>query len=197
MTTIVVGGHSRNVGKTSVAVGLIRAFNKYPWTAIKITSHWHGGTSASSGGERKDVCDIYEEVNCDGTSDTSRYLAAGASRALWVRLLDGTSKESFQPLLPILQSCPFAMIESNRIVNVIQPDLFIMVLRYDVGEFKDSARRILKKAHAAVVVHSNSAHPLWEGMALESLPAIPLFTTADPQVLPRELLDFVRLRLPI
>ena len=35
---VAVGGHSRNVGKTSVAAGLIYAFRKYSWTAIKISS---------------------------------------------------------------------------------------------------------------------------------------------------------------
>jgi hypothetical protein len=196
MTTIVVGGHSRNVGKTSVAAGLIRAFNKYPWTAIKITSHWHGSTPASSGRERENICDIYEEVDREGTSDTSRYLAAGACRALWVRIKDDPSGASLQPLLPILQSCPFAIIESNRIVNVIRPDLFIMVLRYDIGEFKDSALRALKQANAAVVVNSNLTQPLWKGVEPEALSNIPLFATADPRMLPQGFLDFVQSRLP-
>jgi hypothetical protein len=196
MTTIVVGGHSRNVGKTSVTAGLIRAFNKYPWTAIKITSHWHGSTPVSSGKERENNCDIYEEVDREGASDTSRYLAAGASRALWVRIKDDPSDASLQQLLPILQSCPFAMIESNRILNVIQPDLFLMVLNYDVAEFKASARRALKQAHAAIVVNSNPTQPLWKGVEPEVLSNIPLFPTADLQMLPRELLDFVRSRLP-
>jgi hypothetical protein len=196
MTTIVVGGHSRNVGKTSVTAGLIRAFNKYPWTAIKITSHWHASILAFSGGERENTCDIYEEVCREGTSDTSRYLAAGASRALWVRIKDDPLNASLQPLLPILQSCPFVIIESNRIVDVIRPDLFIMVLRYDIGEFKDSARRALKQAHAAVVVNSNLTQPLWKGVGPEILSNIPLFATPDPQMLPQGFLDFVQSHLP-
>jgi hypothetical protein len=196
MTTIVVGGHSRNVGKTSVTAGLIRAFSKYPWTAIKITSHRHGSPPAPSGGERENICDIYEEVDREGASDTSRYLAAGASRALWVRIKDDPSDASLKQLLSVLQSCPFAMIESNRILNVIQPDLFLMVLNYDIAEFKASARRALKQAHAAIVVNSNPTQPLWEGVGPEVLSDIPLFSTADLQMLPREFLDFVQSRLP-
>ena len=41
MAVIVVGGHSRNVGKTSVVAGLISAFSRYSWTAVKISWHRH------------------------------------------------------------------------------------------------------------------------------------------------------------
>ena len=74
-----------------------------------------------------------------GSSDTSRFLAAGACRSLWVRIEEDHS-DAAQQLLPILQSCPFVMIESNRILSVMRPDLYLMVLRYDTGDFKDSAR---------------------------------------------------------
>jgi hypothetical protein len=53
---IVVGGHSRNIGKTSVICGIIRALPAWNWTAIKITPHAHS---------------VRED----------RFLAAGAARA--------------------------------------------------------------------------------------------------------------------
>lgn len=37
-----VGGHSRNIGKTSVVEGLIRRFRQKKWTALKITQYGHG-----------------------------------------------------------------------------------------------------------------------------------------------------------
>jgi hypothetical protein len=196
MTTVVVGGHSRNVGKTSVAAGLIHAFSKYPWTAIKITSHQHWSIPLSDSNDKDKICDIYEEVDRDGTSDTSRFLAAGASRALWVRIKNDFTNASVQPLLPILQSNPFVMIESNRILRLLQPDLFIMVLRYDIEDFKESARSALKLADAVVVVNSNLAMPQWKGISPELLSEIPQFATADPQIVPPELVNFVRSRLP-
>src|SRR5580692_4494300 len=57
---MVVGGHSRNVGKTSVICGIIRALPTWNWTAIKITPHEHN--------QRED-----------------RFLAAGAARAFLVQ----------------------------------------------------------------------------------------------------------------
>jgi len=37
MAIVVVGGHSRSVGKTSVVAGLIAALREFNWTALKIT----------------------------------------------------------------------------------------------------------------------------------------------------------------
>jgi len=42
MALIVIGGHSRSVGKTSVVAGLISALSEYNWTALKITQYGHG-----------------------------------------------------------------------------------------------------------------------------------------------------------
>jgi molybdopterin-guanine dinucleotide biosynthesis protein len=38
---VVVGGHSRNLGKTSLVAGLIRKFRERNWTALKITQYGH------------------------------------------------------------------------------------------------------------------------------------------------------------
>ncbi|HYE26327.1 MAG TPA: hypothetical protein VEG32_14135, partial [Clostridia bacterium] len=46
MAVIVVGGHSRNVGKTSIVAGLIAATPEVRWTAMKITQYGHGICSA-------------------------------------------------------------------------------------------------------------------------------------------------------
>src|SRR5580698_2068550 len=42
MAIVVIGGHSRSVGKTSVVAGLIAALPAYHWTALKITQYGHG-----------------------------------------------------------------------------------------------------------------------------------------------------------
>ena len=47
MALIVIGGHSRSVGKTSVVAGLIAALRELEWTAVKITQYGHGVCSAN------------------------------------------------------------------------------------------------------------------------------------------------------
>ena len=42
MAVVVVGGHSRSVGKTSVVASLIARLPERNWTACKITQFGHG-----------------------------------------------------------------------------------------------------------------------------------------------------------
>ncbi len=93
MALVVVGGHSRSVGKTSVVAGLIAALRHFNWTAVKITQYGHGICSANG-----EACDcatadhswaISEERDRSGESDTSRFLVAGAVQSLWVRTEQG------------------------------------------------------------------------------------------------------------
>ena len=194
MPTVVVGGHSRNVGKTAVTAALIRAFREYPWTAIKISSHQHGNIQAFAHDRGLSAWHVYEETNRDGASDTSRFLAAGAARSYWMRMKGNDPDDSLREILPFLRSSPFVIIESNRILSLIQPDVCIMVLRFDIREFKESARHALSRAHAAVVVNPYSVQPQWEGVS-NALSGIPQFAMRDPQTIPAELIEFVRLKL--
>jgi hypothetical protein len=189
MAVITVGGHSRKVGKSSVVAGVINAFSNYPWTAIKISSHWHGDSSAAG------PFDIYEERDRAGNSDTCRFLAAGASRALWVRVKENSFESAMPKLLPIIQSSPFAIVESNRILKYLQPDLSVFVLRYDVRDFKDSARDILSMAHAIIAVNYGKLPQSWKGIRAEVLERIPLFKSENPKILPAAFVNFIRSRL--
>jgi hypothetical protein len=184
MATIVVGGHSRKVGKTSVAAGIIAAFPACRWTAVKITSHQHGEALSSA---------IYEETDRAGRSDTSRFLAAGATRALWVRAGED-DPEPIRQLLPTIQSDPFVILESNRILQFIRPDLYILVLRYDVEEFKDSARITLCQADAIVAVNYSPTPLSW---SLEMPANIPVFPTTNLEIISNDLIDFINSKLQI
>jgi len=49
MKAVVVGGHTRNIGKTSVMAGLIRELQSLAWTAVKITQYGRGTFSRDEG----------------------------------------------------------------------------------------------------------------------------------------------------
>ncbi|MGD0099236.1 MAG: hypothetical protein ABSC60_02700 [Acidobacteriota bacterium] len=189
MTTLVVGGHSRKVGKTSITAGLIKAFPEYSWTAAKISSHWHMDSPTG------EICVIHEERNREGESDSSRYLAAGAARSFWIRVKEERTEDAVQQFLPILKSSPFLIIESNCVLQYIQPDLFIVVLRNDVEDFKNSARETLGRANAVVLVNRHSSPPTWKSFVEEKTSGILLFTTPDPALLPPGLIDLVRSKI--
>jgi hypothetical protein len=194
MIRVVVGGHARKVGKTLVAAGLIAAFKQFPWTAVKITSHQHANADASDAAASGAFA-IHEETDRMGHSDTSRFLAAGAARALWVRTREDGYDAAVQQLLPALQSDPFVIFESNRILRFLCPDLFILVLRYDVDDFKESALKTLHRADAIVAINYQPALPAWKGFEIPT--RIPLFKTTEPQTIPSGLIGFMQSRLPV
>ena len=85
---LVVGGHSRNIGKTSVVEGLIRRFRQKKWTALKITQYGHGvcshaGEACGCETEPEHPFALSEEYVA-GPTDSGRFLAAGAERSLWL-----------------------------------------------------------------------------------------------------------------
>ena len=86
MKLVMIGGHTRNIGKTSVVEGIIRAFTNLQWTAVKITQFGHGVCSVNGESCGCTVNEhqyaITEERSLDSGTDTSRFLAAGARRDL-------------------------------------------------------------------------------------------------------------------
>ena len=133
-------GHSRSVGKTSVVAGLIAALPEYNWTALKITQYGHG--VCSKDGQPCDcVTDdhswaVSEEKDRSGSSDSSRFLTAGAVRAWWVRTEQGRLAEAMPAIRNKLAESRNAILESNSIVKFLRPDLYLTVLDPAIADFK-------------------------------------------------------------
>jgi hypothetical protein len=196
---VVVGGHSRNIGKTSVAAALIAAFPQLGWTAMKITQFGHGICSAN-GRECSCAIDehayaIMEERNREGRTDTSRFLVSGARRSFWVRTKQGRLALAMPELETFFRTDPFVIVESNSILRFLIPDLYMVVLKPEVDDFKQSAREFLGKADAAVVVESKRSLTSWECVPTAQLNRLPMFHVAPPEFFSQELKDFVGSRL--
>lgn len=117
MAIIVVGGSGRGVGKTSLLCGLIAALPERCWTAVKITTHEHGKLET-----------IWEQTEPERGSDTARYLAAGASRALLIAAPERGFPIVLSELAAKLGPGANVIFESNRILKHLKPDLCLMVL---------------------------------------------------------------------
>jgi hypothetical protein len=192
---VVIGGHSRNVGKTSVVAGLISALCEFDWTAVKITQHGHGICSAK--GEPCDCATadhswaISEERKRTGESDTSRFLLAGAKRALWVRTEQGRLAEAMPALRQRLDGAVDVIIESNSVLKFLRPDLYLTVLDPATADFKNSAREFLDRANA-VILHVTSGGPAWREVSLKPVAERPIFRITPPEFLTPEIAEFVR-----
>ncbi len=197
MAIVVIGGHSRSVGKTSVVAGLISALREFEWTAVKITQYGHGVCSANGA-----PCDcatadhtwaITEEKDRAGESDTSRFLLAGASRALWVRTEQGKLAEAMPALRQRLAPSRNVMLESNSVLKFLRPDLYLTVLDPGTEDFKTSAREFLDRA-GAVILHdaSRTGGSAWPGVSLKPVAERPLFRITPPPYVTAEIVEFVR-----
>jgi molybdopterin-guanine dinucleotide biosynthesis protein len=202
MALVVVGGHSRNVGKTSVVAGLIAALPERNWTAAKITQYGHGVCSVNG-----ESCDcavdehtwaITEEHDRSAESDTSRFLVAGAHRVLWVRTKQGWLAEAMPDLRRELGTAENVILESNSVLKFMRPDVYLTVLDMATADFKDSAREFLDRAHA-VILHeapeTGEFVPAWTGVSLKPVSGKPLFRVRPPQYVTPEIVEFVRQRL--
>jgi len=202
MPILVIGGHSRSVGKTSVVAGLIAALRGFHWTALKITQYGHGVCSANG-----EACDcatadhswaVSEEKDRSGNSDTSRFLIAGAEHSWWVRTEQGHLAEAMPRVRRILASTQNAIIESNSILHFLKPDLYLTVLDPQTPDFKASAQTFLDRADA-VLLHmvENSKGTAWKHVSLKPVIDRPMFAIHPPSYMTPEIVDFVRARLAL
>lgn len=165
MSLIVVGGSTRNIGKTSVVAGLIAALRSQNWTAIKITQYGHGICSAD--GKECDCATadhtiaFTEERDRSGGSDSSRYLVAGAKRSLWVRTQQGELFEAMPRLRREIAEAGNVIVESNSILQFVRPDVFLSVLDPAVEDFKRSARRYVDRADVLLMTRRSGEVASW------------------------------------
>ncbi len=199
MAIVVVGGHTRNIGKTSVMEGLIAAMPKMHWTAFKVTQFGHGMCSAN--GEPCD-CETAEhtvavsEERLDGArpatgSDSARYLTAGAVRSFWVRTRMGDLAEAMPRIRKELALSENAIIESNSILRFLRPDVYLSVLDPGTADFKESARYFLDRADAVLVPEGDLGRPEWKGVSLRLVEGTPVLATRPPVYVTDEVVSFV------
>lgn len=185
---VVVGGHSRNIGKTAVACSIIKALAHLNWTAIKITQYGHG--LCSRNGEpcpcdnpthRVAVSEEPREAVQDPDRlppDSARFLIAGAARAFWVRTPIGHLDEAMPRVRQLLTASANVIIESNSILRFVKPDFCAMVVDGAVADFKPTSQRFLDRADA--LARTSDAELLWPGIPQSLLRGIPCFPAPPP-----------------
>jgi hypothetical protein len=202
MAVVVIGGHSRSVGKTSVVAGLIAALPDYHWTALKITQYGHGVCSLNGESCHCATDDhswaISEEKDRSGESDTSRFLLAGAARAWWVRTEQGRLAEAIPTIRRKLAESENVILESNSILKFVRPDLYLTVLDPATADFKRSAQEFLDQADA-VILHTrktkDGGKAAWTGISLKPVAGCPIFEIHPPEYVTPEIVEFLRSRV--
>lgn len=200
---IVVGGHTRSIGKTQLVCDVISAFPHSNWIAGKITQYGHG--VCAQNGENCDcaptehVCALDWETKANTGTDSARFLAAGACRSFWLRTKQGYLAEGLPLLREALQQAreaapgepPPLIVESNSLLQFLKPSLYFAVIDPAREDFKDSARGVLDRADAIVLRGSteNAATrtPTWSKLPIRLLCEKPSVSQEEGEPLPKPL----------
>ena len=174
MPVIVVGGSGRGVGKTALVCVLIRALPEFAWTAVKITGDELGKSAA-----------IWTETMAGEGSDTARYLAAGAQSALLMTATDSDFVQVLQTLRLSIDPDTPLILESNRIVDYLQPDVCLAVDGEPGLAPKPSYARLREKADAIL-------QPTARAQGVDG--SRPVFAWATPARMSPALQQWIRLR---
>jgi hypothetical protein len=196
---VVVGGHTRNIGKTSVVSGLIRSLRRRNWTAIKITQFGHGvcsqvGQTCGCETELDHPYALDEEFEPSHT-DSGRFLRAGAKRALWLRTATGQLGNAAPAIEKILRASPYTIVESNSILEFFKPDVYLVVLDFSNNDFKSSSLRFLDRADAFIVIDRGINVPLWKDVSRGLYDGKMQFVVKPPQYVTSAISSFVEDRL--
>jgi hypothetical protein len=201
---VVVGGHTRSIGKTQLVCDIIAAFPKTEWIAGKITQYGHG--VCAQNGENCDcapddhVCALDWETHADTGTDSARFLAAGARRAFWLRTKQGYLAEGLPLLRDALREIAAdsdgemnraVILESNSLMQFVKPSLYFAVIDPMKDDFKESAQFALDRAHALVlrgeIGGDGPPAPLWMKLPTKLLQEKPSVLQREGQPLPTPL----------
>ena len=206
MNLVMVGGHSRNIGKTSVVEGIIRGLREYNWTAVKITQFGHGICSingkACGCAVSEHQFSITEELRQDTRTDTARFLAAGARRSLWVRTKQGELSAALPAFKKRIEGDEFVIVESNSLRRFISPVVYLQVLDRGNPDFKHSAREFFDLSDAYVLVGPSAGRSpvstntvLPPGEIQENKPCFAV--REEDRFISEEVVEFVRSKLAV
>ena len=200
---VVVGGHTRSIGKTQLVCDVIAAFPDANWIAGKITQYGHG--VCAQNGENCDcaptehACALDWETHSDSGTDSARFLVAGARRSFWLRTKQGFLAEGLPLLRTALRQIGVdgtggtipLILESNSLLQFVKPSLYFAVFDPAKEDFKDSARVALDRADALILRGSPdrfpAASPAWTQLPSRLLREKPSVSQQEGEPLPQPL----------
>lgn len=124
---VIVAGTGRKVGKTTVACRIIESFSKSNITAVKISSHFHKPQEHLKLISRNSDYIIWEELSSNENKDSSRMLAAGATRSFYIQAEKDASVPAFEKLIDLLPYSGPIVCESPSLAKGVMPGALIIV----------------------------------------------------------------------
>jgi len=204
---VVIGGHTRSIGKTQLVCDVILALSSANWIAGKITQYGHG--VCATNGHDCDCAPTEHIVALDwepaaGSTDSGRFLQAGAAKSFWLRTKQGHLAEG----MPVLREALInvekltsvsglnLIVESNSLLQFVKPSLYVSVVDPQREDFKDSAQRMLDRADVLVfrrgLEDQSIRRPSWLSLPTQLLRHKPSLLQREGEPLPEPLIQLVK-----
>lgn len=150
---VLIGGNSRNSGKTTMACSIIKKLSiDHEVIGLKVTSV-KPGEEELHGNHNEDLKDgftILEEKNSGSQKDTAKMLEAGATHVYYICVEENFTKQAILHFLLSYATGQLIVCESRSLRNIINPGLFLIMMRLqvntkskDMSEFLGLADKIL------------------------------------------------------
>ncbi|KAF0195997.1 MAG: hypothetical protein FD166_2724 [Bacteroidetes bacterium] len=168
---IIIGGSSRNVGKTSLALKLIEQLAPLEKvTGLKVTSLRPGEDTYHGDHDnlQKNNFGIREELDRETSKDTSRMLRAGAERVFFIESPDHLLESAFHDFMKVHYSGGPLVCESRSLRRAVIPGLFVLLKHYNKNlikpdfEYYESLADIIFQIHPQIINSESLAqHITW------------------------------------
>lgn len=158
---LLVGGNSRNIGKTTLLCKIIRAAaDVEPVIALKVTSIYpndqgfHGEHELLRAGDFT----ITEEMGSGQPKDTLKMLEAGAIRSFYIQARDHAVEKAWHAFLEMIPKDHLLVCESRSLRRFIEPGLFIYLKSSRLHEEKPYSLWLEKLAD--IVLYDPQLHDI-------------------------------------
>ena len=147
---VLVGGNSRNSGKTTMACNIIRKLSSnHEIIGLKVTAIRPGEDEFHGNHDVEESADfsIFEELNASSHKDTSKMLRAGAHRVFYIRVNEKFIQKAILHFLSTYINKQIIVCESRSLRRLINPGLFLMMMRLpEEGKAKNDIDTFLSLA---------------------------------------------------
>jgi len=128
---LIIGGSGRNVGKTTLALEIIRKYAKtVNLTGLKLSSHNNQDKMFHGSHHPMDVHNfsIWVETCLNDNKDTARMIFAGAKQSFYIESPDTLIYESYMKFNELYKPVGPIICESKSLRKFVKPGLFIFLV---------------------------------------------------------------------
>lgn len=130
---LLIAGNARNVGKSNLAVALIRKYSvQHRVVGLKVSAVYPGDASLHGHHHEPapETWSLHQETSPDIPKDTSRFLQAGARSVWFLRARDEYLAEGFLQLEEQVGNEALVVCESRSLIKLIEPGAFILIEKH-------------------------------------------------------------------